>query len=462
MNRVTAFLSHARLYQEIHEEDVVSRQRFALFRIFSYTGAFVCAGVFLKMQLTIPDAGFLPYLILSLGIVMLLNYFSVNSVPRLGTAYLIMLISASILLHTVAYSCGGIRTSGTMYWGVIVLYAYMLLGKKTGQYFAGFVVVHLVYMFIISSYTDWTSFDLFKNEVGLISQDFLTNAILSLFLIASQSSYMQGGDNVVIQGLKKSRDELENKNMELESKNNLLSSYTDKLEKTNHELERFVAVASHDLKAPLRAIGNLACMIEEDIGDQFPPDAKKKLSSIISRVGRMDHLLNALLEYSRADSSHGEESFVDMQEIVNAVLFFTIKDERVQVNVKGKLPVLYNDKLKLSRIFGNLVENAIRFSDKDKIRIEISCEEDSMNYIFSVKDNGPGIDKIYHQKIFVLFQTLQRRDEFEAMGVGLAITKKIIEERGGKIWVESQLGEGSDFRFILPKQAGKSETRSVA
>jgi hypothetical protein len=207
MNQLIAFLSHTRLYHEIHEEDVVSRQRFALFRIFSYTGAFVCTGVFLKMQLTIPDAGFLPYLILSLGFVMLMNYFTVHAVSRLGTAYLIMLISASTLLHTVAYSCGGIRTAGAMYWGVIVLYAFMLLGKKSGKYFAAFIVAHLVYMFFISSYTNWTSFDLFKNDAGLINQDFLTNGILRLFLIASHSSYMQGGDNVVIQGLTKSRDE---------------------------------------------------------------------------------------------------------------------------------------------------------------------------------------------------------------------------------------------------------------
>jgi light-regulated signal transduction histidine kinase (bacteriophytochrome) len=317
-------------------------------------------------------------------------------------------------------------------------------------------------MFIICSFTDWTSFELFKNDDALINQDFLTNAILSLFLIASQSSYMQGGDNVIIQGLKKSRDDLENKNMQLESKNKLLNSYTDKLEKTNHELERFVAVASHDLKAPLRAIGNLACMIEEDLGNQLPPDTKKNLSTILSRVNRMDHLLNALLEYSRADNTQGEESFVDMQEIVNAVLFFTIKDDRVQVNVVGKLPVVYMDRTKLSRVIANLIENAIRFSDKEKIRIEISCKEDSTNYIFSVKDNGPGIDENYHQKIFVLFQTLQRRDEIETMGVGLAITKKIIEENGGRIWVESKLGEGCDFRFILPKQISKSPSKSVA
>lgn len=461
MENLKGVLSRTSLYQKIQEEDVVSRQRFALFRIFSFTGPAVCTGVFLKMHLTIQDAGFLPYLILSLGFVMLINFFAVRKVEQLELAYLIMLISACALLHTVAYSCGGIRTAGTLYWSVIVLYAYMLLGRRQGQFFAGFALAHVVYLFLISTYTDWTSFDLFKNDTALINQDFLTNAILSLFLIASHSSYMQSGKNVVIQRLTKSKEELEEKNKQLGERNVLLNGYTMKLEKTNYELDKFVSVASHDLKAPLRAIGNLAAMVEEDAAGVLPEEAKKNLATIVSRVNRMDHLLNALLDYSRLDSAAGEDGIVDINEIVDSLPFFTMINEKVKVSVKGNLPVVYNDKIKLSRVFANLVDNAIKFNDKEEVKIEISCVAEDHQHIFSVHDNGPGIDKRYHEKVFVLFQTLKRRDEFETMGVGLAITKKIIEERGGKIWLESEQGKGSKFFFSLPRRTADLAPRSA-
>ncbi|CAN5371219.1 hypothetical protein BH11BAC1_BH11BAC1_29770 [soil metagenome] len=458
----SAKFSREELYLQIHEEEVVSRQRFVLFRIFSYTGAFVCLGIFLKMRITISDSGLLPFLILALGFVMMLNYFAVRKVINLKLAYFIMLVSACLLLHTVAYSCGGIRTGGSLFWGVIVLYAYMLLGKKAGQYFTAVVVLHLVYMFTISTFTDLTSFSLFKNDIDLINQDFLTNGILSIFLIASQSSYLQSGKNVVIQRITKAKDELVLKNLQLEQQNKLLNDYTHQLEKTNNELDKFVSVASHDLKSPLRAIGNLAYMIEEDAGDRLPEEAKKNLTAIVSRVSRMDHLLNALLEYSRLDSTKGEETTVDLKEVVDSLPFFTMINENVHLDVKGSLPVLKNDKIKLSRVFANLVDNAIKFSDKDHVSIEISCEEKPEQFIFSVKDNGPGIDKKYHDKVFVLFQTLNRRDEMENMGVGLAITKKIVEERGGKIWIEPKQGEGTDFRFTIPKTSNQGRHFAIS
>jgi len=447
----SAILLREKLYLKIHEEEVVSRQRFVLFRIFSYTGASVCFGIFLKMRMTITDTGILPFLILALGVIMMCNYFAVKKVIDLKQAYFIMLVSAFLLLHIVAYSCGGIRTGGSLFWGVIVLYAYMLLGKRSGQNFTVVVILNMIYMFLISTFTRWTSFDFFKNDIELINQDFLTNGILSIFLIASQSSYLQSGKNVVIQRLTKAKNELEDKNLQLEQKNNLLNDYTHKLEKTNRELDKFVSVASHDLKSPLRAIGNLAYLIEVDASEYLPEEARKNLTSIVSRVTRMDHLLNALLEYSRMDMAQGEETKVDVKQIIDSLPFFTMMNERVKLEVIGKLPVLVNDKIKLSRVFANLIDNAIKFSDKDQISIEINCEEKNDHFIFSVRDNGPGIDKKFHEKVFVLFQTLSRRDEMENMGVGLAITRKIIEERGGKIWIESNPGKGADFRFTLPK-----------
>lgn len=269
MNKFTRVLSGQSVLQQMPEDDVIARQRFILYRIFSFTGALVCIGIFSQMMITIPDPGPLPFLILLQGIIMMTNFFMTKKAEKLQRHYRIMMVAAFCLVHCVAYTCGGIMTGGSLFWAVIILYAYMLLGKKSGQYFTIGVVAHFVYMFIISRFTNLTSFAMFKNDEGLISQDFLTNGILSAFLISVLAAYMQSGKNVVIQSITKSRDTLAKKNSELKNKNELLNAYSHGLEKTNKELEKFVSIASHDLKSPLRAVAWLTAMIEEDMEGNF-------------------------------------------------------------------------------------------------------------------------------------------------------------------------------------------------
>ncbi len=118
----------------------------------------------------------------------------------------------------------------------------------------------------------------------------------------------------------------------------------------------------------------------------------------------------------------------------------------------NKMPVLFTDKIKIQQVFSNLLTNAIKYNDKEKIYIRVDMKETADKWEFSVEDNGPGIEPQYHEKIFVIFQTLNARDNFESTGVGLAIVKKIIEEEGGKIWIESEKGRGAKFCFTWPKK----------
>lgn len=232
-----------------------------------------------------------------------------------------------------------------------------------------------------------------------------------------------------------------------------LAEYYRSLEKANKELDKFAYVVSHDLKAPLRAISNLSTWIEEDMGDGLSDDSKQHFNMIKGRVMRLEALINGILEYSRADRVKGTESLTNVRQLIEEVYEMLVLEQKVELNLPSNLPEFVTDKLKLHQVFSNLISNAIKHCDKEYPIINISCKEDNENYEFSVEDNGPGIESQFHEKIFVIFQTLLARDVMESTGVGLAIVKKIIDERGGKIWVESEMGIGTKFCFIWPKKA---------
>jgi PAS domain S-box-containing protein len=233
---------------------------------------------------------------------------------------------------------------------------------------------------------------------------------------------------------------------------NKIRDYLKDLEKTNKELDEFAYVVSHDLKAPLHAISNLTGWIEEDMKGKFSDETSSNFNIIKSRVARMEDLINGLLEFARTNHKKGEKAIVDLNEFINEVIEFCAVPPNCSIAIHGKLPVLFGDKIKFQQIFANLIGNAIKYNDKPEINIQISAEEKEHDWLIVVKDNGPGIDSRFYEKIFVIFQTLNPRDTVESTGVGLAIVKKIIEEEGGEIWVESVLKKGSEFKFTWPKE----------
>lgn len=231
----------------------------------------------------------------------------------------------------------------------------------------------------------------------------------------------------------------------------MLKSYATDLEKKNSELDQFAYIVSHDLKAPLRGINNLSSWIEEDIGPNMTEEAHKNMELLRNRVLRMENLINGILAYSRAGQSQNQKVYFSTYELIQDVCSNLTANTQTNVSIIQPLPFIKTERVKMEQVFTNLISNAIKHNKNSFPELTITGRETSTEYIFCVADNGPGIDPGYHEKIFIIFQTLQSRDQVENTGVGLAIVKKIVEEIGGRIWVESAIGQGAKFFFTWPK-----------
>lgn len=224
------------------------------------------------------------------------------------------------------------------------------------------------------------------------------------------------------------------------------------LRRSNKELQDFAYVAAHDLKAPLRGIGTLADWIASDYGDRLDEAGRQQLQLLKGRVARLSELIEGILHYSEIGRATRRLEQVDVKELVCEVLTLLDPPRTIQVAVADGLPTVLCEKARLSQVFHNLIDNAIKYMDKPRGRIDIGCVDEETSWRFTVADNGPGIEERYFEKIFQMFQTLAPRDERESTGIGLAVVRKIVELFGGGISVESRPGEGSIFAFTLPKQ----------
>lgn len=442
-------------YKSIPQDDLIGRQRFSLFRILTFTGDLAAVVTALQTMATFESQSILSVLLLILAAIMTINFYAVKNIERLPVAYVVLLLSGFLVVHMQGYNAGGLLNSGTIYLPVIIMSAFMMLGPKGGNWITLLSICSVGILFVLTEYTSVTSYDLLMNDPHLIHQDALMTFIFGLFCVAAQSNYLNSGKNAIIERITEQRNELEISNKRLQE-------YTVSLEKTNKELDKFASIVSHDLKAPLRAIGNLTGWIEEDAGDVLQGEVKANFELIKQRVKRMEDLINAILDYSRADRVAGEETRFDVRQLVDETVEFIGRPKNVKFNVSEHLPVILSDKIRLSQVFSNLIVNAIKYNDKDNIEIDIDSKETNDGWVFTVKDNGPGIEKQYHERIFIIFQTLNRRDAVESTGVGLAIVKKIIEDQGGKIWVESEPGQGAEFRFFWPKTKKHREPGLIA
>jgi len=221
----------------------------------------------------------------------------------------------------------------------------------------------------------------------------------------------------------------------------------DALKHTNRELEQFAYIASHDLKAPLRGISNLATWIEEDLGTNLPAESKKNLGLLKDRVHRMDLLIDGILQYSRVGRVYIEEEPVDLNVIISETLEnidkknFTFKID--------EMPTITGNKTVIGQLFSNLIGNAVKHHTRDDGNIEVTATDNGNHYEFSVKDDGPGIASNMHHKLFAMFQPLTQTKG--STGIGLALCKKIVESKGGKIWLESEKDQGAKFTFTWTK-----------
>ena len=225
----------------------------------------------------------------------------------------------------------------------------------------------------------------------------------------------------------------------------------EQLEKVNKELKDFAYIVSHDLKAPLRGIKTLAGWMLNDYADKMDEDGREQLKLLSSRVDRMHGLIDGILQYSRVGRMEEEEQVeVDLNHLLTDIIDMLAPPENITITVENKLPVIECEQTRITQVFQNLLSNAIKYMDKPEGWIKIGCIEECGCWKFSISDNGPGIEEKYFDKIFQIFQTLSPRDEYESTGIGLTVIKKIIELYGGRIWVESKIGEGSTFFLTFP------------
>ncbi len=234
-----------------------------------------------------------------------------------------------------------------------------------------------------------------------------------------------------------------------------LAEANDALGRTNKELDDFTYIVSHDLKEPLRGVKAFAKLLIEDYSGKLDNEGKEYLKTISDSSARMTRLIEDLLNLSRIARQKNIEPNIDLNELLSDVkknLVYALEERKVDISVKPDFPKVTCDKIRISEVFSNLVSNAIKYTKKD-IRpvIEIGWSDKKDLYEFYVKDNGIGIEKQYYDKIFQIFQRLHAKGEYEGTGAGLTIVKKIVENHGGKIWVESEVGKGSAFYFTLPK-----------
>lgn len=226
-----------------------------------------------------------------------------------------------------------------------------------------------------------------------------------------------------------------------------LADATLKMEQERADLDHFVYVASHDFKAPLRGIDNLAVWIEEDAGDVLNDDAKEHLQLLRKRVKRLEVLLEDLLAYSRAGRQNVAIETVDVSEMIQTIVDDLNLGASMTVNFVSDFPVIPSPRAPLGHVFTNLIANVAKHHDRDQGRIEISGEIDGNGYRFKVCDDGPGIPERFREKIFEMFQTLKPRDVVEGSGMGLAIAKRLVQSYNGVITVVGNEGRGTCFEF---------------
>lgn len=234
-----------------------------------------------------------------------------------------------------------------------------------------------------------------------------------------------------------------------------LARLAARLETSNHELDAFAYAASHDLRAPLRGIANLAQWIEEDLTGTLTEESREMLELMRSRMSRMESLIDGVLQYSRAGRTHEPPTDIDLAALIGDLVDL-LAPEHGEVVIASDLPVIHGERLPLQQVLQNLISNALKHGGED-VQVDISAHDAGDSWELRVTDNGPGIAPEFHDRIWGIFQTLQPRDEVEGTGIGLSLVKKLVEAQGGRVAVESAPGEGATFSVWWPKQTGADE-----
>lgn len=221
------------------------------------------------------------------------------------------------------------------------------------------------------------------------------------------------------------------------------------LELRNQEISEYAHMISHDLKSPLRSIDTLSTWFKEDYAHQLKGDANSSFTLIRENVEKMDKLLNGILQYSTINKNQESSYVVDLGFMVEEITKNISWPEHIEFKVPNKLPLVIGDRYRLEQLFKHLIDNAIKYNDKDKGLIVLNVEDVGEFFKFSIQDNGIGISEKYHKKIFNTFKKLNNNSD--SLGIGLSVVKRIVNMYHGDIWIDSEVGKGTTFYFTLKK-----------
>ena len=275
--------------------------------------------------------------------------------------------------------------------------------------------------------------------------------VVGLFIVILFGIFLLGS-TVIHRFHKREMTLIENQLREIKKVEAELEHRSHDLERSNQDLAQFAYVASHDLRAPVRAIKSFAQILEKEYKNKLDGEADEYLDFIVDGAGRLESLIDDLLAYSRVDTQGKAFEPVDCSSIFDQViadLRLDIEQHSAEVS-RSALPTLLADGSQMGQLFQNLISNAIKFHGEEAPRVYASVERKENCWLFSVRDNGIGIDPQHSERIFAMFQRLHTQEEYPGTGMGSAICKKIVQRHGGNIWVKSQLGKGSTFYFTIP------------
>ena len=291
----------------------------------------------------------------------------------------------------------------------------------------------------------------FSVIVGVGIAFFLAYRISTNILSMVKMSDSIAAGNYAVSTRETGMDELSQLAHSLNHMAKVLSENIALLKRKNEELDQFAHIVSHDLKAPLRGIDNVITWIEEDHKRELSPKVSGYIQLIKGRLIRAENLIKGILSYARVGREMPVIEEVDLRAFLDEITENMQMPKDMQLAIPDNLPKIFTERIPLQQVFSNLILNAVKYHDKADGRIAIGFADEGDHFRFSVEDNGPGIARHYHDKIFMIFQTLNERDSVESTGVGLAIVKKILDDRQQTITVSSETGKGSVFAFTWPK-----------